>query len=303
MTIGVPGILLFGTTGQVGWELQRALQPAGDVTAVSRGDADFEDPGSLRRFFADRPTVVVNAVAYTAVDQAETERDRATLVNATSVGVLADEARKAGALLVHYSTDYVFDGTASTPYRDDAIPNPQSQYGRSKLAGEDAIRASGCDHLILRTSWVYTSRGKNFLKTILRLAGEREQLRIVGDQRGAPTSARLIADATARIVAVALRERDAGTFASGTYHLTASGETSWHGFARYIVDAARARDWQPLKVATIDAIATTDYPLPAPRPAYSRLDTGRLVERFGVVLPDWQRGVDLCLAELAGAGR
>lgn len=300
MTAGTtPTILLFGTTGQVGWELRRALQPVADVVAKSRADADFDAPESLRAAFARPSDVVVNAVAYTAVDQAETDADRATRINATSVGVLAEEAARTGALLVHYSTDYVFDGRSSSPYRDDDPPNPQSQYGRSKLAGEDAIRASGCDHLILRTSWVYTSRGKNFLRTILRLAGERETLRIVGDQRGAPTSARLIADATAHVVAQALVERAEGRFASGTYHLTASGETSWHGFATYIVETARAAGWKPLAVRTIDAIATADYPLPAPRPAYSRLDTGRLVERFGVVLPDWRHGVDLCLAELA----
>ena len=301
MTRTVPRILLFGTTGQVGWELLRALQPHGDITALSRVEADFERPESLRDCFARRPDIVINAVAYTAVDQAETDVERATAVNATAVGVLAEEARHCGALLIHYSTDYVFDGTATTPYVPSATPAPRSRYGRTKLAGEEAIRASGCDHLVLRTSWVYTSRGKNFLKTILRLAAERESLRIVGDQRGAPTSARLIADASVQVMARAMIERETDRFTSGTHHLTASGETSWHGFASYIVDEAHAAGSPKLVVETIDAIATTDYPLPAPRPAYSKLDTTSLVERFGVVLPDWQVGVRLCLAELRGA--
>jgi dTDP-4-dehydrorhamnose reductase len=299
--VTAPRILLFGTTGQVGWELLRALQPLGTITALSRAEADFEQPETLRRFFAEPVDLVVNAVAYTAVDQAEKDVDRATTVNATAVGVLAEEALRCGALLIHYSTDYVFDGTATTPYEPSATPNPQSQYGRSKLAGEEAIRASGCDHLILRTSWVYASRGKNFLKTILRLAAERTSLRIVGDQRGAPTSARLIADATVQVVARAMAERQAGTFVSGTYHLTASGETSWHGFASYIVEQARAAGTPALVVETVEAIGTDDYPLPAPRPAYSKLDTTSLVERFGVVLPEWETGVRLCLAELRGA--
>ena len=290
-------ILLFGTTGQVGWELHRALQPLGTVVAVSRAEADFEHPESLRHFFSAAPTVVVNAVAYTAVDQAEAEADRAMTVNATAVGVLADEAKKCGALLVHYSTDYVFDGTSSTPYRELDATGPRSQYGRSKRAGEEAIEASGCRHLILRTSWVYTSRGKNFLRTMLRLAGEKDRMRVVGDQHGAPTSARLIADCTAQIVARSLVSDEA--FESGLYHLAAAGETTWHGFASYIVERARATGWPPLAVRSIDAIATADYPLPAPRPAYSKLDTSRVVERFGVHLPDWRIGVDLCLAELA----
>lgn len=296
-------ILLFGTTGQVGWELRRALQAVGDVTAVSRADADFDRPETLRPFFSTRPDVVVNAVAYTAVDQAETDADRAMRVNAEAVAVLADEARRCGALLVHYSTDYVFDGAKTGPYDESDATDPQSQYGRSKLAGEQAVAASGCDHLVLRTSWVYTSRGKNFLRTILRLAGERESLRIVGDQYGAPTSARLIADCTAQIVGrivAAPTSGDASTasLASGVYHLTASGTTSWHGFASYIVERARAAGWTPLVARAVDAIATADYPVPAPRPANSKLDTHRIVERFGIALPDWRAGVDLCLAEL-----
>lgn len=291
-------VLLFGTTGQVGWELHRALQAMGPVTAISRTDADFANPESLRAFFAGTTpaTVVVNAVAYTAVDQAESDVAGAMQVNAAAVAVLADESRRCGALLVHYSTDYVFDGEATTPYHEDAPTNPQSSYGRSKLAGEAAIVASGCRHLILRTSWVYASRGKNFLRTMLRLAGERETLRVVGDQRGTPTSARLIADCTVRIVARALAEPDHSP--SGIYNLTASGETTWHGFASYIVARARATGWAPLAVESIDAITTADYPVPAKRPAYSRLDISRLRTTFDIEPPDWTVGVDLCLAEL-----
>ena len=290
-------ILLFGTTGQVGWELQRALQPLGSVVAASRAEADFDDPESLRSWFATPPDVVVNAVAYTAVDQAESDAERAMRVNATSVAVIADEARACGALLIHYSTDYVFDGTSAAPYREDDATNPQSEYGRSKLAGETAIATSGADHLVLRTSWVYASRGKNFLRTILRLAGEREALRIVGDQYGAPTSARLIADCTAQIVAKAMVERASGTFASGIYHLAAAGRTSWHGFASHIVDQAKRRS-MTLKVETIDAIPAAEYSVPAKRPVNSSLDTSRLTERYGIVFPVWSDGVDLCLAEL-----
>lgn len=296
-------ILLFGTTGQVGWELRRALQPLGEVVAVSRAEADFDRPETLRSFFSLRPTVVVNAVAYTAVDQAETDAERAMRVNGEAVGVLADEAGKCGALLVHYSTDYVFDGSKAGAYVETDATNPQSQYGRSKRAGEEAIVASGCDHLVLRTSWVFTSRGKNFLRTILRLAGERESLRIVGDQYGAPTSARLIADVTAQIVGRVAADRAdggiaAGRFESGIHHLAAAGTTSWHGFAEYIVERASASGWTPLVARTIDAIATSEYPVPAPRPPNSRLDTTRLSERFGIALPDWRTGVDLCIAEL-----
>ncbi len=290
-------ILLFGTTGQVGWELQRALQPLGTVVAASRAQADFDDPESLRVWFETPPDVVVNAVAYTAVDQAETDAERAMRVNAESVGVIASEARRCGALLVHYSTDYVFDGTSAVPYTEDAPTNPQSEYGRSKLAGEHAIEASGCDHLVLRTSWVYASRGKNFVRTILRLAGEREGLRIVGDQFGAPTSARLIADCTAQIIAKAIGERKAGSFESGVYHLAAAGRTSWHGFAEYIVEQARKRS-MPLKVETITAIPAAEYPVPAKRPSNSSLDTSRLARRFEIVFPPWSDGVDLCIAEL-----
>lgn len=292
-------ILLFGTTGQVGFELHRALQPLGEIVALSRSEADFDDPQSLRRHFSTSFDVVVNAVAYTAVDQAETDEGRAMRINAEAVAVLADEARKAGALLVHYSTDYVFDGTSEVPYREGDATAPQSAYGRSKRAGEEAIVASGCDHLILRTSWVFASRGRNFVRTILRLAAERETLRIVGDQYGAPTSARLIADVTAHVVAHAAHERTTGPFASAILHLVASGRTTWHGFATEIVEAARRLDWPGLVVQRIDAITTAEFPVPAKRPANSSLANNRLAQRFGQHLPDWKVGVRLVLEELS----
>ena len=291
-------ILLFGTSGQVGWELRRALQPIASITALSRGEADFDEPESLRGCFASSPDVILNAVAYTAVDQAESEADRAMRINAESVAVIADEAKRLGALVVHYSTDYVFDGTAPVAYREDDPTNPQSAYGRSKLAGESALSASGCDHLTLRTSWVYASRGKNFLRTILRLAAERERLRIVGDQYGAPTAARLIADCTAQIVVQAMRERHERRFASAVLHLAAAGRTSWHGFASHVVERARSAGRSAIVTTSVDPIAASEYPLPAKRPSNSMLDTTRLHERYGLHLPDWTSGVDLCLEEL-----
>lgn len=293
-------ILLLGTTGQVGWELRRALQPLGEVVGLARAQADFDDPESLRACFRCEPDVVVNAVAYTAVDQAEIDVAQAMRINAEAVAVLADEASKRRVLMIHYSTDYVFDGTSSAPYREDALPAPQSAYGRSKLAGEVAVAASGCDHLVVRTSWVFASRGKNFVRTILRLAAERDTLRIVADQFGAPTSARLIADCTARIVDQALRERAQSRFASGVFHLSASGRTSWHGFAARIVDRSREIGRTPLVATAVEAIATHDYPLAAARPANSSLDTARVRARFGLHLPDWTIGLDLCLDELVG---
>jgi len=291
-------ILLFGTNGQVGWELQRALQRLGEVVALSRDEADFDVPSSLHACFASKYDVVVNAVAYTAVDQAEQDEDRAMRVNAEAVGVIADQARRQDALLIHYSTDYVFDGTSPVPYREDDRPDPQSAYGRSKRAGEVAIERSGCAYLILRTSWVFAARGRNFLRTIVRLAAEREALRIVGDQFGAPTSARLIADCTASVIGHAAHEWRTQRFASGVYHLTASGRTSWHGFAVHVVDRARSEATMALAVTAIDAIPTSEYPVPARRPANSSLDTSRIRERFGLHLPDWRVGVDLCLQEL-----
>lgn len=291
-------ILLFGTTGQVGWELARSLQPRGNVVVASRPQADFDNPESVRAAIAWSPDVIVNAVAYTAVDKAEGEPDAAMRVNADAVRVIAEEARKCGALFIHFSTDYVFDGEEQVPYTESHVPNPQSVYGRTKRAGEEAIEHVGGDYLILRTSWVFASRGRNFVRTILRLASERETLRIVADQFGAPTSARLIADCTAQIVERATMERSAGNFASGIFHLTASGRTSWHGLASRIVDRARAASPSTLTVKQVEPITTADYPVPAKRPFNSSLDTTRISQRFGLYLPSWTAGVDLCLDEL-----
>ena len=290
-------ILLIGATGQVGWELQRTLASLGEVVVVGRGSrplaADLADPDSLRAAVeAVRPTLIVNAAAHTAVDRAEEEEALSTALNAVAPGVLAEEAKRVGAGFVHYSTDYVFDGTADTPYIEDAPTNPQGVYGRTKLAGEEAVRAVGGDHLILRTAWVYGMRGHNFLRTMLRLGAERETLGVVADQRGTPTWSRAIAEATAQIVAQpgALSER------GGLYHLTCDGETTWHGFASAIFQRGpHMAGGAPLKVREVNAITTADYPTPARRPAYSVLDNGKLAECFGVRLPHWERALDLCV--------
>ncbi len=287
-------ILLTGKNGQVGWELQRTLQPVGKVAAFSHAGLDLADAAAIRSKLDEvRPDVIVNAAAYTAVDKAESEPELAHEVNAVAPALLAQEAARRGALLIHYSTDYVYDGAKAAPYVESDKTNPLGAYGRSKLAGEEGIRASGCDHLIFRTSWVYAARGANFLRTILRLAAEREELRIVMDQIGAPTWARLIAEATALALRQALAERRHGRFESGLFHLACAGETSWHGFASAIV-ASRSG----LRVKTVTPITTADYPLPAPRPANSRLDTSAFRARFGLALPDWRDCLPLCLEEI-----
>jgi dTDP-4-dehydrorhamnose reductase len=253
--------------------------------------ADFDAPGSLAALIAGvAPDVVVNAVAYTAVDQAEADVEAAYRANAEAPAVIAHACAASGALLVHYSTDYVFDGSATQPYREDASTSPLGVYGASKLAGEAAIRASGARHAILRTAWVYASHGKNFLLTMLRLARERDELRVVADQIGAPTPAAWIADATAALVR-------RGIDTSGTWHLTAGGETSWCGFAEAIVDEAHVRGLIGRKPRVV-AIPASDYPTPARRPAYSVLDTGRLQRDFGIVPPDWRAGLRTTLQEL-----
>lgn len=292
-------ILLLGPDGQVGWELQRALAPLGGVIALGRHGpdglvGDLAQPSALaataRRL---RPDVIVNAAAYTAVDRAEQDPATAFAVNGEAPGVLAGVARELDAWLLHYSTDYVFDGSGSRPWTEDDVPRPLSVYGRSKRAGEEAILGSGCRHLILRTSWVHAARGDNFAHTMLRLAAERERLRVVGDQVGAPTGAELIADVSAHVLRAALARPELG----GLYHLAAGGETSWCGYARHVI--ARARDaGRALAVTEIEAIPSAAYPTPAPRPLNSRLDTARLRERFGLVLPDWTAGVDRMLAEI-----
>lgn len=281
-------ILLLGKNGQVGWELQRSLAPLGEVHAADRSQADLEQPDSLRRQVAQvQPDVIVNAAAHTAVDRAESEPDRAHAINAEAPGLLARLAAERGAWLVHYSTDYVFDGSGSRPWLEDDPTGPLSVYGRSKLAGEEAVRASGARHLIFRTSWVYASRGGNFARTMLRLGAEREVLRVIEDQIGAPTGADLIADVTAH----ALRQVMAGDI-TGTFHLAPAGETSWHGYAQFVFDAARRlKPDLPLKVQTVEAIPTSAYPTPATRPLNSRLDTNRLQSTFGLHLPHWHTGV------------
>ena len=288
-------LLLLGGNGQVGRELRRSLLPLGELVVATRdgGDADaaadFDAPASLAALIEQTaPEVVVNAAAYTAVDKAETDAAAAFRINAEAPAAIAQACVDTGALLVHYSTDYVFDGNATRPYREDDATAPLGVYGASKLAGEQAIRASGARHAILRTAWVYAAHGRNFLLTMLRLANERDELRVVADQIGAPTPAAWIADATAEIVR-------RGVVASGTWHLVADGETSWHGFAEAIVDDAHALGLIARKPRVV-AIPTADYPTPARRPAYSVLDTTRLQRDFGVAPPDWRDGLRRTLA-------
>jgi len=290
--------LLFGKIGQVGWELNRSLQPLGEVVVLGKEDADFSDPESLRDLVREaKPDVIVNAVAYTAVDKAEHEEELVAKINGVASGVLAEEALKIKALLVHYSTDYVFDGTQG-PYEETDNPNPLNAYGRTKLAGEQAIRSSGCDHLIFRTSWVYTSRAHNFLLTILKLAQERDELSIVADQIGSPTSARLIAETTILCIQQSIIERDKSAFSSDLYHLTSSGSISWHGFAEKIVEMSHQKLDLVLRIKEIKAIPTTDYPTPAQRPMNSQLVVTKLEKKFGLVMPDWKDILALCIEEL-----
>jgi dTDP-4-dehydrorhamnose reductase len=296
-------ILLLGKNGQVGWELQRALSVLGEVVACDLDTegplkADFSQPETLAALVAHvAPEVIVNAAAHTAVDKAESEPDLARAINATAPGVVAREAAKRGALLVHYSTDYVFDGSGSHARDEDAPTGPLSVYGRTKLEGEELIRASGCHHAILRTSWVYAARGGNFARTMLKLAAEREELKVIADQVGAPTGADLLADVTAQILP-RLFDHVALT---GTYHCVAAGETNWHGYATHVIEWARARG-HAVKVAPdrVHAIPTSAYPTPARRPLNSRLATAKLQRTFGLVLPPWQRGVDRMLSEVLG---
>lgn len=290
-------ILLLGANGQVGWELHRALSPLGTLRALDRAEADLSDSDALVKLVRDTaPSLIVNAAAYTAVDRAEEEEALARAINAEAPGILAAEAKRLGIGLVHYSTDYVFDGAGARPAREDNPATPLNAYGRTKLAGEQAIRESGCAHLIFRTSWVYSMRGRNFLLTVKRLAGELEELRIVADQKGAPTWARGIAEATALVLARCGAPADAEALAEkgGLYNLTAGGETSWHGFAEAIVDWLRATG-QPVKCRQVLPIGTADYPTPAKRPAYSVLDCVKLRETFGISLPDWREQLRLCV--------
>ena len=275
-------ILLTGKNGQIGWELARALAPLGEVIAVDRGGLDLAVPDRIVSVVRSvRPEVLINAAAYTAVDRAESEPDAAYAINAAAVAILADEAKRVQALLIHYSTDYVFDGTKDTPYTEEDRPDPLNAYGRSKLAGEQAIREIGGAHLILRTSWVYSARGKNFLLAIRRLLQEKKELRVVSDQIGAPTSAGALAQGTAELLSRGSVAALGG--ARGVYHMTAGGSTSWHGFATEIARLERSD-----APARIVAIASSEYPTPARRPGNSRLSNEKLLRRFGVALPEWE---------------
>jgi dTDP-4-dehydrorhamnose reductase len=293
-------IVLFGKDGQVGWELQRSLAPLGELIAFGSSSADFTDSPKLRRIVREvAPHIIVNAAAYTAVDRAESEPEQARRINAEAVGVLAEEANSSRAWLIHYSTDYVFDGVKSTPYEEGDATCPISVYGSTKLQGEEAIRQRHDRHLILRTSWVYAARGGNFPKTILRLAKERESLRIVADQRGAPTSAEFLADVTALVLYRVQTERAIGKPVAGTYHVVAGGETSWYDYARFIIGLAREKGLSMKAVpAAIEPIPTEAYPVPAARPKNSRLHTGKLRSTFGINPPDWRYHVARLVEEL-----
>jgi dTDP-4-dehydrorhamnose reductase len=279
-------ILLTGCNGQVGWELKRSLIRLGEVLAFDRASLDLANPDeTVSRVREVKPDLIVNAAAYTAVDAAEQEAALAMAINGTAPGILAEEAQRHGSLLVHYSTDYVFDGSKRSPYTEDDEPNPANVYGRTKLAGEDAVRASGCRHLILRTAWVYSDRGRNFLLTMLRLAREKPQLRVVNDQTGAPTWARDIAEAT-----VSLLQHPSSP--SGTFHLTAAGQTTWCGFAEAIVEK------RGLGVPVVP-ISSAEYPTPAARPAYSVLDNAKLMALTGIAMRAWDVALGDCLSGIS----
>ncbi|MBU2568709.1 MAG: dTDP-4-dehydrorhamnose reductase [Gammaproteobacteria bacterium] len=289
-------LLILGKNGQVGRELQRTLLPLGEVAAFGRDEADLQNPDALLDLLKERkPEIIVNAAAYTAVDKAETNEKAAYAINAEAVDVLAQYAKTHGTLLVHYSTDYVFDGVKNEAYLETDATNPQSVYGKSKRAGEEAILNTRCNTLIFRTSWVFSAQGNNFIKTILRLAQERENINIVADQFGAPTCAELIADVTAHAIIGFRRNQLAG----GIYHLTSGGETTWHGLACYAVQRAYENGMQlKLKPENIQPIPTEAYPLPAQRPKNSRLKTDALANSLALHFPDWRLYVDRVIREL-----
>jgi dTDP-4-dehydrorhamnose reductase len=281
----LPRILLIGKIGQVGWELRRTLAPMARVTCVDFPDIDLTNGDSIRRWVREaRPNIVINAAAYTAVDKAESEPDKAMKINGVAPGILAEEAKKLGALLVHYSTDYIFDGTKTEPYIETDAPNPLGAYGRTKLAGDEAVLAIGGAHLIFRPCWVYGARGQNFMLTMTRLAREREKLRVVGDQVGCPTWSRMIAETTTLALKQVVAASDSAAF-TGTYHLASSGVTSWHGFADAIIKLMPA---EGKKCTQVEAITTAEYPTPTKRPAYSVLACGKLERVFGLRLPHWE---------------
>lgn len=295
-------ILLLGKDGQLGWELQRSLAPLGELVALGEGDsqycADFMNLDGIANTVREiAPDIIVNAAAYTAVDKAQTNAELARTINALAPAVLAEEAQRLGAWLIHYSTDYVFDGSGDQPWTETDATNPLSVYGKTKLEGDLAIRDSGCKHLIFRTSWVFAARGANFAKTMLRLAQERDQLNVINDQFGAPTGADLLADVTAHAVLHALRYPEV----SGLYNLAAGGVTTWYGYASFVIETAR-NDGLTLKVApeSVRPIPASAFPLPAPRPTNSRLDTNKLQSTFKLTLPNWQIGMKRMLTEIGG---
>lgn len=300
-------LLVTGCYGQVGWHLQRTLAPMGEVLAIDIDSVDLTDTAAVSKTVRGfGPDVVVNAAAYTAVDKAESERDIAYAINVGAAGQIAKECAAAGALMVHYSTDYVYDGSKPEPYVENDPTGPLGAYGQTKLDGDQAIIASGCKHIILRTTWVYDIRGKNFLRTILRLAREKEELRIVGDQFGAPTWARMLAETTAIVVAKSVeRKRQSGSWPSRLFHLTAGGRTSWAGFAQAILEdydalASPAETGEyggPLKTKRVVEIGTHEYPLPARRPVNSVLSNSAIAREFGIVMPDWRHQLRLALQD------
>ena len=297
-------ILLTGKNGQVGWELRRTLAPLGDVVAVGHQEMDLADPDSIRRTIREvRPHLIVNSAAYTAVDKAESEPDLAMTINGVAPGIMAEEAKRLNAAIIHYSTDYVFDGAKKTPYSEEDIPNPLNVYGQTKLAGERAIQAASVPYLILRASWVYGTRGRNFLLTILKLAKERSELEIVDDQVGAPTWSRMLAEVTSQIVAQLFSPQRGSAIpisdVRGIYHAVPTGSTSWHGFAAKILEGAPRQTM--LAPPKLTPIPTSDYPLPATRPQNSCLSSEKLMRTYGLAIPSWEESLALCLQEITGA--
>jgi dTDP-4-dehydrorhamnose reductase len=283
-----PRILLIGKIGQVGWELRRTLAPLAQIKCVDLPEIDLTSSDSIRQWMREsHPNVVINAAAYTAVDKAESEPDLAMKINGTAPGIVAEEAKRLGSLMVHYSTDYVFDGTKTSPYVETDALRPLGVYGQSKLAGDEAVRAAGGHHLIFRLCWVYGARGQNFMLTMMRLAREREKLRVVNDQTGCPTWSRMIAEVTALALKQTLAARDPGDY-TGTYHLAASGATTWHGFAQAIVNLVPA---EGRKCSNVEPIASSEYPTPAKRPGYSVLSCEKLLGTFGLRLPSWDESL------------